>query len=164
MTSHIYMGIDPGIADAGYGVIGVSGGKQICLAYGSVGTPSGSPMDERLKHLNREIGALLDKFRPSYVAIENLYFQKNVKTAIAVAEARGVIRLCVADRGVPCAQFNPADVKIAVCGHGSAEKRQVQRMVQKLLSLDELPRPDDAADALALAITLAVTKKFETIG
>lgn len=151
----ILLGIDPGIADMGYGVISKDKGKETCLAYGSVKTPAGMDFPKRLALLAAELEKLLVQWRPAAAGIEKLYFQKNVKTAISVAEARGVIRLCIERAGVPCREFNPSDVKIAVCGQGNAPKDQVQRMVKTLLRLDKIPKPDDAADALALAITLA---------
>lgn len=157
----IFLGIDPGIADAGYGVIAKTlGGKERCLAYGSIRTDKDQPMELRLLRLRKEFSALLEKYKPNHVAIEKLFFQKNVSTAMAVAEARGVLRLCLAEAGVPCREFSPQDTKIAVCGHGAAEKGQVQRMVCSLLALPEIPKPDDAADALALALALASTVHF----
>lgn len=156
----VFLGIDPGIADAGYGVIAVVGGKERCLAYGSIRTDKDEPMERRLLRLRGEIAALIERYKPQHVAIEKLFFQKNVRTAMVVAEARGVIRLCIAEAGVPYKEFSPQDTKLAVCGHGNADKGQVQRMVCSLLSLPELPKPDDAADALALALALASTTHF----
>lgn len=158
----VYLGIDPGFADAGYGVIAVVGGKEKCIAYGSIQTPSGDDSALRLRAVSEELSVLLKKFRPDYVAVERLYFAKNAKTALSVAEARGVIRMTIAAHDIPCREFNPADVKIAVCGHGMAPKKQVQRMVMSLLKLKEIPKPDDAADALALAIALANSEKFSS--
>jgi crossover junction endodeoxyribonuclease RuvC len=106
------------------------------------------------------LGELIDRYRPGQAALEKLYFSTNVKTALQVAEARGVIRLCLEQRGVPCREFGPAEVKIAVCGHGGAAKPQMQKMVRVLLALPAIPKPDDAADALALALALSATKKF----
>jgi crossover junction endodeoxyribonuclease RuvC len=156
----VYLGVDPGIADMGYGVIAVADGKERCLAYGSIRTDKAEPMERRLLRLREEFSALLAKYRPTHVGIEKLFFQKNVRTAIVVAEARGVLRLCLAEAGVPYREFSPQDTKIAVCGTGSAEKGQVQRMVCTLLALPELPKPDDAADALALALAVASTVRF----
>lgn len=156
----VYLGIDPGLADAGYGVVAVVEGKEKCIAYGSIQTSAGDDAALRLREVSEELGALLEKFRPDCVAVEKLYFAKNAKTALAVAEARGVIRMTIALHDIPCREFNPADVKIAVCGHGTAPKKQVQRMVMSLLDLKELPKPDDAADALGLAIALANSEKF----
>jgi len=149
----IFLGIDPGIADLGYGVIDVTSGRSTCLTYGSIRTSAGTPTAERLVFLYDRLGELLER-----IAIEKLFFSKNVKTAMIVAEARGVIRLCFEKRGIPHQEFSPADVKIAVCSHGGAEKKELQKMVQILLRLQEIPKPDDAADALALAMTIAFTR------
>lgn len=156
----IYFGIDPGIADAGYGIVAVAGGKDSVLDFGSIKTPAGMPQAERLKRLHEQVSGLLVRYKPDAVGIEKIYFSKNVKTALTVTEARGVIRLAVAQAGVPCAEFNPADVKIAVCGNGAAAKLQVQKMVAAILGLKEIPKPDDAADALALALALAHTASY----
>ena len=151
----IFIGIDPGLADMGFGVVSVSGGQEKCLAYGSIKTPAGQPTSERLLALFVKLGAVLDEYRPIRVGIEKLFFQKNVKTAMVVAEARGVIRLAVAQRNLSLIEMSPADVKLAVCGYGLADKRQVQTMVKTLLGLKEIPKPDDAADALAVALATA---------
>ncbi len=156
----IFLGIDPGIADAGYGVIAVVGGKERCLAYGSIRTDKADPMERRLLRLREEFAEVLARYAPDHVAIEKLFFQKNVRTAMNVAEARGVLRLCVEEAGIPCREFSPQDTKLAVCGHGGADKGQVQRMVCSLLNLPEAPKPDDAADALALALAMASTARF----
>jgi len=153
----IYLGIDPGIADMGFGVIEVNGQKERCVAYGSLRTPAGMPLEKRLQTLYDGLEELIRKYKPVAVGLENIYFQKNVKTAIVVAQARGVICLCLAKNGASFSEFNPADVKMAVCGYGLADKTQVQRMVQALLKLKEVPKPDDAADALAIAIATAHT-------
>jgi crossover junction endodeoxyribonuclease RuvC len=155
----IYLGIDPGFADMGFGVVEIArGGKEKCLAYGTVKTPKSLPMPERLLQLHDDLTALIKKYRPAAAGIEKLFFQNNAKTAMDVAEARGVIRLALAQAGMPTREFTPAQIKIAVCGHGGAEKLQVQKMVQKMLALPRLPRPDDAADALAIALAAAWTK------
>jgi crossover junction endodeoxyribonuclease RuvC len=155
MPTRILIGIDPGYADAGFGIIETDGRKDRCLAYGSLQTPASMPMEERLRQIYDGLAELIARFHPERAAIERLYFSKNVKTAIAVAEARGVIRLCLAKHNVPCREFGPGEVKNAVSGYGSASKPQMQKMVQALLALKEIPKPDDAADALALAIAVA---------
>jgi len=154
----VYLGIDPGLADMGYGFISVEHGKEKFLACGSVKTPAGAPVGERLVTLHTRLKELIEEWKPSRVGIEKLYFQNNAKTAMVVAEARGVIRLCIAEYRLPLVEFNPADVKIAVCGYGLAKKPQVQTMVKTLLSLKAVPKPDDAADALAVAIAVAHTR------
>ncbi|MDD5251381.1 MAG: crossover junction endodeoxyribonuclease RuvC [Patescibacteria group bacterium] len=151
----ILLGIDPGFADAGYGVIETDGFRDRCLAYGSLKTSAGQPHEIRLQKIYDDLSKLIENHRPAAAAIEKLYFSKNVKTAIAVAEARGVIRLCLIQHGVPCREFGPGEVKTAVSGYGLADKSQMQRMIKALLGLKETPKPDDAADALALAIALA---------
>ncbi len=143
----IILGIDPGIADMGYGVIETGpGGKDRCLVYGSLKTPAGMDGGKRLVMLAKGIEQLLDKWKPAGVGIEKLFFSKNVRTAMQVAEARGVIRACLAARGLSVREFSPQEVKLAVCGYGAAEKLQVQEMVKKLLKLSKIPKPDDAAD------------------
>lgn len=153
----ILLGIDPGFADMGYGVISSEGGKQRCIAYGSIRTGAEMPFPARLARIHDRLAEIVATHKPERAALERLYFSTNVKTALNVAEARGVIRVCLEKLGVPCREFNPADVKIAVCGNGSAEKPAVQKMTQVLLKLPEIPKPDDAADALAIAVTLAVS-------
>ena len=154
----IILGIDPGFADMGYGIIEIAGNKDRCIAYGSVKTPAGTPISERLSRLYDELSSLIEKHRPDRAGIEKLYFSNNAKTAMLVAEARGVIRLCLEKHGLGCMEVGPAEVKIAVCGHGAAEKPDVQKMTRVLLGLAEIPKPDDAADALAVAITVAHTR------
>ncbi len=142
----------------GYGIISSEGGKDHCLDYGSIRTSAGGSIATRLAFVYDKLSELINRYHPEVAAIEKLFFSKNVKTALLVAEARGVIRVCLEKHGVRCAEFSPADVKIAVCGHGSAAKNEVQKMVKMLLGLKEIPEPDDAADALALALALAHTR------
>ncbi len=153
----ILLGIDPGFADMGYGVIASEGGKQRCIAYGSIRTSPDMAFSARLARIHSRLAEIIAQHKPEAAAMEKLYFSTNVKTALNVAEARGVIRVCLEQLGIPCREFNPSDVKIAVCGHGAAEKPAVQKMTQVLLKLPEIPTPDDAADALAIAVTLAVS-------
>ena len=156
----IILGIDPGFADMGYGVIETAGGKDRCLAYGSIRTPAGAPIAGRLSTIYAELEAIIGKYRPARAGIEKLYFSTNAKTAMLVAEARGVIRLCLERNGLACMEIGPGEVKTAVCGHGAAEKPEVQKMTRALLGLAEIPKPDDAADALAVAIAVAHTAAF----
>ncbi len=144
------LGFDPGIATTGYGVVEGAGTRLHHIAHGSIVTPAGQHFALRLKTIFEEAARLLDSYAPDAVAIEKLYFSKNVTTGIMVAEARGVIAAACAR--VPIGEFSPLEVKNAVVGYGKADKRQVQEMVKVLLNLDARPRPDDAADALALAI------------
>ncbi|MFH2063057.1 MAG: crossover junction endodeoxyribonuclease RuvC [bacterium] len=156
-SEKVILGLDPGYADLGYGLVVRQGGRERCLAYGSLRTPKGMPAAQRLGSIYDGLTKLINDYRPAAVAVEKLFFSKNVTTAISVAEARGVILLCLDRLDVPYVEFNPAEVKMAVCGHGAAGKPEMQKMVRMLLGLRELPKPDDAADALALALALAST-------
>jgi crossover junction endodeoxyribonuclease RuvC len=146
------LGLDPGTATTGYGVIEGTGTRLHHVAHGIISTEAGEPFAERLRQIFIEVQNLVTRFDPDAVAIEKLYFSRNVTTAISVAQARGVIALGVALAGKPVAEFSPLEVKSAVVGYGKATKRQVQEMLKILLNLDAIPKPDDAADALALAI------------
>jgi len=148
----IILGIDPGIADTGYGLIKNEGGKLTCLAYGSIKTKAGEDLAIRLLFLNSELDKIIKKYRPDLAAIEQLFFNKNVRTALIVGQARGVALLTLKQNHLPIFDFTPAQVKQAVSAYGQASKKQVQKMVKLILHLSALPRPDDAADALAIAI------------
>jgi crossover junction endodeoxyribonuclease RuvC len=150
--TRVILGIDPGIADTGYGVITVSGSTVRCLTYGSIKTSSKSALMTRLGELHQELLLILDAYQPDLVSVEELFFSKNVKTAITVGEARGVILLTLQERGCSLVEFKPSQVKQAVAAYGAATKDQVQQMVKSILGLKTIPKPDDAADALALAI------------
>jgi crossover junction endodeoxyribonuclease RuvC len=150
----IILGIDPGIADTGYGLIEKgAGGKISCLAYGSIKTRAGVPMAERLEILNNELEKIIKKYQPGLAAVEELFFYNNAKTIIAVGQARGVILLACRKNKIPIVELTPLQVKQTISGYGQAGKDQVQKMVKLLLKLEEIPRPDDAADALAIAIS-----------
>lgn len=155
----ILLGIDPGIADTGWGVIKTEGNKLACLDYGSVKTSSKLPLADRLEILNLELDKIIKKFKPELIAVEQLFFCKNVKTALTVGHARGVILLTAKQNNIKLCEFTPLQVKQAVSTYGKAEKIQVQKMVKMLLNLKEIPTPDDAADALAVAICASNTKK-----
>lgn len=155
----IILGIDPGIADTGWGVIKTEGNKLACLDYGSVKTSSKLPLADRLEILNLELDKIIKKFKPELIAVEQLFFCKNVKTALTVGHARGVILLTAKQNNIKLCEFTPLQVKQAVSTYGKAEKIQVQKMVKMLLNLKEIPTPDDAADALAVAICASNTKK-----
>jgi crossover junction endodeoxyribonuclease RuvC len=149
----LVLGIDPGIAITGYGLIQTSPQNNYqCVDYGVVTTPAKLDDAERLKTLFDELTGLIHKYQPDSSAVEKLFFQKNVRTAISVGQARGVAMLTLARADLLVKEYTPNEVKQTVCGYGNAGKRQVQRMVQTLLSLEDLPKPDDAADALAVAI------------
>lgn len=148
----VIMGIDPGVATIGFGVIEAQRGKNKLIQYGAVTTPPGIPLSERLVQIHQDIHQLLKLFHPEEIAVEELFFSKNITTGISVAHGRGVILLAVAEAGIPLFEYTPMQVKQSVAGYGKAEKRQVMDMTRRLLQLDKVPRPDDAADALALAI------------
>ena len=148
----IVLGIDPGVANTGYGVVAQQRGRLFALDGGVIETSSALEAPRRLAAIFERVGELLDEYEPDAVALEDLYFGANARSAFAVGQARGVVMLAAGRRGVPCVSYTPQQVKGAVCGSGRAAKDQVQRMVQTLLSLEELPRPDHAADALAVAI------------
>ena len=151
----IVLGIDPGTALTGYGVVERTGSRIRAIDYGCIETPADRPLAERLLEIRAAIADLIGRHDPSLVAVERLFFNRNVQTAFAVGQARGAVLLTAAEHGLPVFEFTPNEVKIAVTGYGRAPKAQVQRMVQVVLGLPELPRPDDAADALAIAICLA---------
>lgn len=151
----IVLGIDPGTAMTGYGLVERTGSRLRAVDYGCLETPAGMPLPERLLLIQDGLIDLIESHRPDLVAVERLFFNKNVQTAFAVGQARGVALLTAARFGLPVHEYGPHEVKLAVTGHGRAEKVQVQRMVQVVLGLAVLPRPDDAADALAIAICLA---------
>lgn len=149
----LVIGLDPGTAITGYGIVrDDEEGALVAVDFGVIKTPSRLPMPERLLKLHRELAKIIDLHRPENGAVEKLFFQKNVKTAISVGQARGVALLALAETRIPISEYAPMEIKQAVAGYGGADKRQVQLMVKALLHLEELPRPDDAADALAVAI------------
>lgn len=149
----IILGIDPGIADTGYGVIEIEkNGRLQCLEYGSIKTAANMDLAERLIILNSELNKIIKKFKPDLVSIEQLFFYNNAKTAFMVGQARGVVLLTVKQSGIKIVEFTPLQIKQAVSTYGQASKGQVQRMVKMILNLKELPKPDDAADGLAAAI------------
>lgn len=146
------LGIDPGVAIVGFGVLDCAAGTQKMVQYGAINTPAGLPLAARLSRIQDDMEELLRLFQPDEIAIEELFFSKNITTGIAVAHARGVI-LCTAEKqGIPIYEYTPMQVKQAVVGYGLAEKKQVMDMTRRLLKLKAVPRPDDAADALAIAI------------
>ncbi len=148
----IVLGIDPGLASTGYGVVTRRKGRLVALDGGVIETAAGPALERRLADIHAAVAALLVEHEPDGVALEQLYFGQNVRTAFAVGQARGAVLLAAGQRGVACASYTPQAVKSAVCGSGRAEKEQVGRMVGALLGLDAPPRPDHAADALAVAI------------
>lgn len=156
------LGIDPGTAILGYGLVEENGSGLKPMDFGCLRTEKGQPPAERLLQLFLGLKDLLGKLKPDGVAVEKLFFSKNVKTAMAVSESRGAILLCAAQAKVKIAEYSPLEVKLAVTGYGRAEKKQVQQMVKTLLKLPQLPQPDDAADALALAICHLHSYKYDS--
>ena len=148
----IILGIDPGYAIIGWGVIRYERGKFIPVDFGAITTAAGVPFNRRLEMIYDELSALLTQYTPDAVAVEKLYFQTNAKTAIDVAQARGVIMLALQKCGAPVFEYTPLQVKSAVTGFGQAQKPQVMEMTKRLLRLKAVPKPDDTADALAIAI------------
>jgi crossover junction endodeoxyribonuclease RuvC len=148
----IVLGIDPGTASTGYGVVESAGSRLACLCDGVIETRPGVPLERRLTEIHRRVAELLDEHLPDAMAVEELYFGANVRTAFAVGQARGVVLLAAGQRGVTSRSYTPQQVKGAVCGNGRADKSQVGRMVARLLGLPGVPTPDHAADALAVAI------------
>ena len=146
------LGIDPGTATTGFGVVSKVKGKLTAIDYGVVSTPKQLPMSNRLLILFDDIEELIAKHQPDVIAVEQLFFARNVTTALTVGQARGVVLLAAQKADLPLIEFTPLQVKMAVTGYGQATKKQVQQMVQKILKLEVLPKPDDAADALAIAI------------
>ena len=148
----IVLGIDPGLANTGYGVVERRGGRLMALDGGVIQTAAGAPPEQRLAEIHAAVDALMGAHEPDALALEELYFGQNVRTAFAVGQARGVVMLAAGQHGIACTGYTPQQVKGAVCGSGRAQKDQVARMVQALLALPEEPRPDHAADALAVAV------------
>lgn len=147
-----FFGIDPGLATVGIGILDVPAPNQLkVVEWMTVTTPAGLPLQDRLLEIQKDLGALLDEFKPDMVIVEKLFFATNARTAIDVAQARGVILLTVATRAIPLMEATPLQMKLGITGDGQADKSQVQRMLLQMLQLTEIPRPDDAADALALA-------------
>ena len=148
----IVLGIDPGTANTGFGVVGKRAGRLVALDGGVIVTPAGEPAAERLLTIHTRVSQLISEHNPDAVSIEDVYFGKNVGSAFAVGQARGAILVASAAAGIACHDYTPQQIKAAVCGSGSADKEQVAKMVQQLLSLPKLPTPDHAADALAAGI------------
>jgi len=157
----ITLGIDPGTATTGHGFVRQHRDTSLeSIAYGVITTPAKTPPAERLVQIYEELSELILLHRPQQCAVEKLFFQRNVTNAISVGQARGVILLALAQAGMSPAEYTPNEIKLAVSGYGSAGKRQVQEMVRMMLALPDIPRPDDAADALAVAITHIHTNRY----
>lgn len=159
----IIMGIDPGIAIVGYGVLDYTGNSFKVIDYGAITTKAGEKLSDRLRDIYEDINILIERFSPDAFAIEELFFNTNVKTAISVAHGRGVCMLAANCQNLPIFEYTPLQVKQAVSGYGRADKPQIQRMVKSLLNLNAVPKPDDVADALAVAICHAHTARFSNM-
>jgi crossover junction endodeoxyribonuclease RuvC len=160
----LVIGIDPGTAITGYGLVREDqNGKLTAVDYGVIQTPAKMPMPQRLLRIHRELKEIVHLHRPDYGVVEKLFFQKNVRTAISVGQGRGVAILSLADSEIPITEYTPLEIKQAVAGYGGADKTQVQYMVKVLLELEEIPQPDDAADALAVAVCHIHQARFNAL-
>lgn len=158
------IGLDPGSAITGFGILEEHADHSLeVIDYGVLRTGPETPQAERLQSIYEQLNKILVLHKPVSGAVENLFFQRNVRTAFAVGQARGVLLLALAQAGIPVAEYNPMEVKQAVAGYGKADKQQMQQMVKILLGLKEIPRPDDAADALAVAICHIHSRKFNQL-
>ena len=155
VRAKVFLGIDPGIARMGWGAVELDGNRMRAGVYGTLTTGAHQPLENRLAELFKGIQGVLEKVKPHAVAVEELFFSRNAKTAIAVGQARGVALLACGLAGLSVYEYRPMEIKQAVAGYGGADKEQVQKMVKLLLGLREVPKPDDTADALAVAITHA---------
>lgn len=158
------IGIDPGTAITGWGVVEGDGNDLAMIAGGVITTAAGTPLPERLQVIYRELTEIVNEWQPSTAAIEELFFSKNAKTALAVGHGRGAAMLALANADLSISEYNPLEVKQAITGHGGADKKQIQQMVKLLLGLDDIPRPDDAADALAVAICHLHSARLRSLG
>jgi crossover junction endodeoxyribonuclease RuvC len=159
----LVLGVDPGTATTGYGVVRESGGRLAAVDYGVITTPKDLPLGERLLAIHGELRRLLAGYGPDAVAVEELFFKRNVRTALSVGHARGVVLLAAAEAGVPVREYTPPQVKQAVTGYGKADKAQMQAMMKTFLGLSAVPRPDDVADALAVAICCVHSRGLERV-
>ena len=157
------LGIDPGIAIVGFGVVDKNGNRYSTVEYGAITTPAHTPLENRLKTIYDEMTLLFANFRPDAMSVEELFFNSNAKTAIAVGQARGVIILSAVENGVPIYEYTPLQVKQALTGYGRASKMQIQQMMRTMLGLSEIPKPDDGADALAIAVCHGNSVRYNDI-
>lgn len=160
----VIMGIDPGLANTGWGIVHQRGPRMACVAYGCVSTPASVPLEQRLLKIYEQVNAVIERFAPTCLGIETVWFGQNVSAAFGTGQARGAALVAAASNGVAVQEFTPTQIKNAVVGVGVAEKDQVQYMVQKLLALKSVPQPDHAADALAAAICYTTHEGFGATG
>lgn len=147
------LGIDPGTATTGYGIVEEGQDGFRVITYGCITTSKENPLEQRLNEIAFDLSILINKFKPDFAAVEDLFFSKNTKTAMSVAHARGVIIQKITEERIPVSSYNPMQIKLALCSDGKAKKPQIQKMIKILLNLNDIPKPDDAADALAIAVT-----------
>lgn len=159
-VERVILGIDPGLANTGWGIVHQRGPRLSCAAYGCVSTSASDSLEKRLLKINQQIAAVVAKFQPTCVGIETVWFGQNITAAVATSQARGAALVACADAGLRVGEFTPNQIKLAVVGEGHAEKDQVQYMVRQLLSLEKVPQPDHAADALAAAICYTTHEGF----
>jgi crossover junction endodeoxyribonuclease RuvC len=157
------LGLDPGTASTGYGIVDVVDGRMALVTYGIIKTAADDPPPQRLQIIFKELNNLLTTYKPDSAGVEEVFFGRNITTAISVGQARGVLLLALANAGLPIGEYSPPRVKEAVTGYGKADKAQVQLMVRNLLDLEETPRPDDAADGLAVAIAHYQYQHFQSL-
>jgi len=160
-VQRIILGIDPGLANTGWGLVLQQGPRLSCLAYGCVTTPSSMELSQRLAKIHEQIGAVIGRYAPTCVGIETVWFGQNITAAFATGQARGAALVACAQAGLQVGEFSPKQIKLAVVGEGGAEKEQVQYMVKQLLGLEAVPKPDHASDALAAAICFTTHQGFE---
>lgn len=158
----IILGIDPGLGRCGYGVIEYNNNKPKALDYGCIFTDKDSETSRRLLDLSDKINSIIKKYKPQVLAIEDLFFNTNAKTVIKIGQAQGVIMLAAQKNNIPVFSYPPLEIKMAITGYGRAEKEQIQKMVKNILHLTEIPKPDDTADALAVALTYSLVYKFKS--
>lgn len=155
----IILGIDPGVATTGWGVIQKEKQTLTLIAYGTIQTKPSSSKGRRLQEIYLKLSALISKYKPEVVAIEKIFFFKNLKTALPVSESRGIILLLLEQKKKEVVELTPLEVKMGICGYGRADKKQIQKMVKEILQLEEIPKPDDASDGLAVALCCAFLKR-----
>lgn len=163
-AERIILGIDPGLANTGWGVVRQSGSRLSCVAYGCVSTPAKAELSQRLAKIHEQVDAVIERFQPTCLGIETVWFGQNITAAFATGQARGAALVACAQHGLAVGEFTPRQIKLAVVGTGAAEKAQVQYMVKKLLGLREEPHPDHASDALAAAICYTTHEGFGGAG
>ena len=159
-AARIVLGIDPGLANTGWGIVAQQGSRLSCVAYGCISTDASTPLAQRLRVIHEQMGAVVHTYTPECVGIETVWFGQNITAAFATGQARGAALVACAESDLAVGEFTPRQIKLAVVGTGSAEKEQVQYMVRKLLRLDHVPQPDHAADALAAAICYTTHEGF----